>query len=140
MTRTLLINRRGYRRRGYRRASGVYTHPAQVPGVIFRTKDRGLPGRGPRVITGLKKGFMTNQAVKLGYITEDQTISDIPKSKMDDFARDLVKSVGAGRAMRMVNPQIVFRKNQPDGFKTKMLIAKNAIRQKTKVLKVHPQK
>jgi hypothetical protein len=133
---TLTIRKRGHRRRGYHRETGVYTHPAQVPGVLFRIKNRGLPGRGPRVITGLKKGAMTNQAVKLGYITEDQTISDIPKTKIDDFARDLVKSVGAGRAMKMVNPQIVFRKNQPDSFKNKMLIAKNAIRQKSKVLKV----
>jgi hypothetical protein len=124
------------RRRGYHHERGVYTHPAQVPGVIFRIKDRGLPGRGPRVITGLKKGAMTNQAVKLGYITEDQTISDIPKTKIDDFARDLARNVGAGRAMKMVNAQVVFRKNQPDGFKSKMLIAKNAIRQKSKVLKV----
>jgi hypothetical protein len=125
------------RRRGYHHEQGVYTHPAQVPGVIFRGKDRGLPGRGLKLITGLKKGAMTDIAIKHGYINEDQTISDIPKNKMDDFARDLVKSVGAGRAMKMVNPQIVFRKNQPDGFKSKMLIAKNTIRQKSKVLKVH---
>lgn len=134
--RTLLVRRRSHRRRGYRRENGVYVHPAQVPGVIFRAKDRGLPGRGPKVITGLKKGAMTNIAIAHGYINEDQTISDIPKSKMDDFARDLVRTVGPGRAMKMVNAQVVFRKNQRDGFKDKMLIAKNAIRQKSKVLKV----
>lgn len=134
---TLIIKRRGYRRRGYRREDGVYTHPAQVPGVIFRVKDRGQPGRGPELIKGLKKGFMTNQAVKLGYINEGQTISDIPNSKMDNFARDLVKSVGSGRAMKMVNAQVVFRKNQRDGFKDKMLIAKGAIRKQSKTLKVN---
>lgn len=133
---TLTIRRRGHRRKGYRRESGVYTYPAQVPGVIFRAKDRGLPGRGPRVITGLKKGAMTNIAIKHGYINEDQTISDIPNNKMDNFARDLARAVGPGRAMKMVNAQVVFRKNQPNGFKNKMLIAKNAIRQKSKVLKV----
>jgi hypothetical protein len=83
---------------------------------------------------------MTNQAVKMGYITEGQTVSDIPDSKMDDFARDLVRSVGAGRAMKMVNVQINFRANKPDGFKDKMLIAKGAIIRKSKVLKVHTKR
>lgn len=137
MRRTLLVKRRGYRRRGYRRRSGVYTHPAQVPGVLFRIKDRGLPGRGPQVIPQLRKGAMTNVAINHGYINEGQTISDIPKSKMDDFARDLARTVGPGRAMKMVNAQVVFRKNQRNGFKDKMLIAKNALRRKSTVLKVH---
>jgi hypothetical protein len=136
MSGTLIIRRHGHHRKGYHRESGVYVHPAEVPGVIFRARDRGLPGRGPRVITKLRKGAMTNQAVNLGYIEEGQTISDIPKGKMDDFARDLVRSVGAGRAMKMVNAQVVFRKNQQDGFKDKMLIAKDAIRRQSKVLKI----
>jgi len=120
-----------------RRRRQVYTHPAQVPGVIVRVGGRGLPAAAPPVIPKLKKGAMTNLAIGLGYIKEGQIISDIPKSKMDDFARDLVKTVGAGRAMRMVNAQVVFRKNQPDGFKGKMLVAKGAIRRQSKVLKVH---
>ena len=37
---------------------------------------------------------------------------------------------------RMCNAQIVLRKHRPDGFKDKMLIAKNAIVRKSKVLKV----
>jgi len=134
--RTLTTRRRGYKRRGYRRQGGVYTHPAQVPGVIVRIRDRGRPGLGPKVIPQLRKGAMTNIAVQHGYIKEGQAISDIPKSKMDDFARDLVKTVGAGRAMKMVNAQVVFRKNQRDGFKDKMLVAKGAIHRQSKVLKV----
>jgi len=119
-----------------RRRRQVYTHPTQVPGVIVRVGGGGLPV-APPVIPKLKKGAMTNLAVDLGYIKEGQTISDIPKSKMDDFGRDLIKAVGPGRAMRMVNAQVVFRKNQPNGFKTKMLIAKGAIRRKSKTLKVN---
>ena len=138
--RTLLIRRRGGRRKGYRRQNGVYVHPADVPGVIFRARDRGLPGRGPRVITGLKKNAMTKQAINLGYITEGERISDIPKSKIDNFAIDLAKAVGQARATRMVNAQIILRKRNPDGFKDKMLIAKNAIVRKSKVLKVNRHK
>lgn len=133
--RTLTIKRRGGRRRGYHREDGVYVHPAQVPGVIFRAKDRGLPGRGPKVIKKLRKGAMTNTAVRLGYINEGQVISDIPNNKMDDFARDLARTVGPGRAMKMVNAQVVLRKNQRGGFKDKMLIAKNTLK-KSRVLKV----
>jgi hypothetical protein len=79
---------------------------------------------------------MTNIAGQLGYIKEGQIISDIPKDKIDNFARDLARTVGPGRAMRMVNAQVVFRKNQRGGFKDKMLIAKNALRRKSTVLKV----
>ena len=130
-----LRRRCGGRRRGHQLRKGVYTHPTQVPGTISRIRGKvRLKGSGP--ITGLKKGSMTNQAVKLGYITKEQSISDIPKSKMDDFAIDLAKAVGSTRATRMFNAQIVFRKNQPNGFKSKMLVAKNTILRKSRVLKV----
>lgn len=79
---------------------------------------------------------MNNIALSLGYIDHGQTISDIPKSKMDDFARDLVNKVGAGRAMKMVQVQINFRQRSPGGFKDKMIIAKNTISRESKVLKV----
>ena len=36
----------------------------------------------------------------------------------------------------MVNAQVVFRKNQKDGFKDKMLVAKDATRRESKVLKI----
>lgn len=137
--RTLLIRRRGYRRKGYRRKDGVYVSPADVPGVLFRARDRGAPGRGRRVITGLKKGAMTKQAINLGYITEDQRVGDIPKGKMDDFALDLAKEVGRTRALRMVNAQLIFRKRSPDGFKEKILVAKTTL-QKSRVLKVKRKK
>lgn len=79
---------------------------------------------------------MTKQAIKLGYIGKGETISDIPRSKMDDFGRDLADKVGANKAMKMVQVQINYRADQPNGFKDKMLIAKGAIRRKSKVLRV----
>ena len=131
----ILSRRNRGRRRGRQLRKGVYTHPTQVPGTISRIRGKvRLKGSGP--IIGLKKGAMTNQAVKLGYITEGQVVSDIPKSKMDDFAIDLAKAVGPTRAARMFNAQIVFRKHQPNGFKSKMLIAKSTIRRKSRVLKI----
>lgn len=134
--RTLTIRRKGHRRRGYRRQSGVYVSPTDVPGVIFRARDRGAPGRGPKVITKLKKGAMTKQAIELGYIGEGQRVGDIPKGRMDEFAVDLAKSVGVTRAQRMVNALLVFRKRTPDGFKDKLLVIKDTLARKSKVLKV----
>jgi site-specific DNA-adenine methylase len=139
MMRSTLTRRRGGRRRGSRLPKGVYSHPGQVPGVMFRIRDREGPARGVGAIPRLKKGAMTNVAIKLGYIKEEQAVGDIPNSKMDNFARDLVKKVGQGRAMGMVNAQVVLRKNQGNGFKKKMVIAKNAIRLKNKVVKVRRQ-
>lgn len=128
---------RHYRRgRGYHRQADVYTHPAQVPGVICRGKSKGRLRKAPKLITGLEKGAMTKQAIKLGYINKGDTISDIPKSKIDNFARDLANSVGAGKAMKMVQVQINFRADQRDGLKDKMLRAKNTILRKSKVLRI----
>ena len=125
----------GHRRKGFHREAGVYTFPAQVSGTISRRKGKIHQGKAPSPIKGFQKGFMTGQAINLGYIKEGQTISDIPNSKMDDFARDLVTKVGAGRASKMVNAQINLRANESGGFKNKMLIAKGAIRKKSKILK-----
>lgn len=128
---------RGRRRRG-RPPKGVYTHPSQVPGILFRPRDGGPPCRVPRGIK-LKKGAMTNAAIDLGYIKPGQTISNIPNRKIDDFARDLAKKVGQGRATGMFNSQVVLRKNRGDGFRNKMVIATNAIRPKKKVVRVRRQ-
>lgn len=106
---------------------------------FYRTKDVGKHGKA-KLITGLKKRAITKQAIRVGYIPEDDSISHIPKSKTDDFALDVVKKVGQTQAMRMFNTQIVLYKNMPDGFNDRMLIVKNAFRRKSKVLKVHRQK
>ena len=125
----------GHRRKGFHREAGVFTFPAQVTGTISRRKGKIHQGKAPSPIKGFQKGFMTNQAINLGYIKEGQAISDIPDSKMDGFARELVKKVGAGRASRMVNAQINLRPNEPSGLRSKILIAKGAIRRKSKVLR-----
>jgi hypothetical protein len=79
---------------------------------------------------------MTGQAIKLGYIKEGQKISDIPKSKMGDFAIDLAKQVGPGHATRMFNAQVVLRKHEGGGLKDRMVIAKSTLKQQSRTIKV----
>lgn len=67
---------------------------------------------------------MADMAVKFGYIKEGQTVEDIPRSKMDDFARDLVKTAYGNRVGQ-------------GGAKDRVIIIKNSKRPRTKVLKVH---
>jgi len=112
--------------------NGIVTlhRPAQKvhrKGFKYKRKDIGAPGKGPRIIKVLKKGKMTKIAVQGGFIKEGQRVSDIPTSRMDDFARYLAKRVGPARAFRMFQVQLLFRKRQPDGFQDKMLRARETI-------------
>ena len=112
--------------------NGIVTlhRPAQEihrKGFKYKRKDIGAPGKGPRIIKGLKKGKMTKIAVQGRFIKEGQRVSDIPASRMDDFARYLAKRVGPARAFRMFQVQLLFRKRQPNGFQNKMLRARETI-------------
>ena len=135
MVNTYSRRRNGRRRKG-RRQKGIYSHPSQVPGVLFRDS-RALPKSFPIILASkLKKGAMTDYAIELGYIKKGQAVGDIPNNKMGDFARDLAREVGQSTAMGMFNYQVTLRKNRENGFKEKMVIAKNAIRRGNKTLRV----
>lgn len=141
MTRKIRVRRRGFiahrhkKRWKIRRGNKIITAHARkdswrVSPATYLTKDRGAPGRGKKVIKKLKKGEMTRWAIKLGYIKEGQRVSDIPYSKIDDFAIDLAKRVGARRAWGMFRVQVLFRKRERNGFKKKMQRAADAIAEK----------
>jgi len=128
--RFLVVRRRGYYRGPYtyrRKGKLIRVRGHYVPPTTFRIPDRGAPGRGPKLIK-VRKGAMTKKAIELGYIEEGQRISDIPDSRIDDFALDLAKEVGPRRAFRMFLAQKVFRKRARDGFKDKMEIAMETIK------------
>jgi len=93
-------------------------------------KDRGAKGLGKKVIPPIKKGNMTKLARKYGYISGNQTVNDIPHSKMDDLTRDLVLKEGLSEksVAGMYQAQIVFRKREitPEGkeFKRQMEVGR----------------
>jgi hypothetical protein len=99
----------------------------------YMRKDVGKPGKGRKVIS-LREGAMTRWAVRLGYIKKDERISDIPLSRIDDFALDLAEAVGPRRAYRMFHAQVVLRQNMRDKasvqFRRKMERARDAIADK----------
>jgi len=109
-------------RKGYRREDG-----ASVAPTTYQIKDRGSPGRGKQVFK-VKGGVMTEMAYKLGYLGDGkERISDIPYHEMDDFARDLASEVGARRAWGMFHAQVVYRKRSQNGFKKKMVRARDTV-------------
>ncbi len=110
-------------RKGYTRKDGTRVKP-----TTFLIKDRGKKGHGPKLIK-VKKGAMTNYAIRLGYIHSGQRISDINLDQIDDFARDLVDLIGKKSALGMFRAQLTFRKGQRKSpFKNKMQAGYNAIR------------
>jgi hypothetical protein len=130
----LTVHRKGSHRKGYvkdvLRGKGVKLKriaSTEVKGATYKIKDVGAVGRGPKVIGKLRKGVMTREAIKLGYIREGEHVGDIPQSKFDNFARDLARHVGAKRAFRMLLAQKVFRKRAKDGFKGKIDVGLRAI-------------
>jgi hypothetical protein len=109
-------------RKGYVRSDGTRVAP-----TVFQIEDRGAKGKGEEVIH-VKRGKMTDYAIRLRYISPGQRISDIPNDRIDDFARELASLVGVRSALGMFQSQITFRRLQENRrFKKKMMIAAKAV-------------
>ena len=122
----LEVHRKGYHRKGYyatRNGKTYYVPPTHVPPSTYLIKDRGAPGRGEDVIGELNEGKMNRVAQSMGY----DRVSDIPKSKRDEYADRLVKKYGAKRAFGMAHAQVIFRKRTNDGHKQVFLDIRNHI-------------
>ncbi len=128
MTRKLTIHKKGYTRKAYTRSDGTRVKASKVAPTTFKIKDIGAHDRGRKVIPTMKKGRMTKCAMKYGYISKGERVSDIPLSKMKKFAHDLAECVGdVNTARKMIRAQRVFRKRSPDSFKHKMDVAEKAL-------------
>lgn len=93
----LRIDRKAYRRKAYRRKSGVMVKRTKVPRTKFLIKDRGKPGRGPKILPKLKKGG-------LGFPLKGKSQSWINKKALA-HARVVGERKGAGqlRALQVLN-------------------------------------
>ena len=138
----LRVHRRAYRRRAHNRRAytkrfhgklihipATHVKATRVGSSTYSIQDRGAPGRGKRLIK-LRKGSMTHWAEKGHFIKKGGRISDIPDSRMDNFALYLARKVGAARAQKMFRAQIILRKRSRNGFKDKMQIAHDTITKK----------
>lgn len=110
------------RRKGYTKRDGTKVEP-----TTYLIKDRGAPGKGEKTFD-IRKGRMTRWAVKLGFITPDQKVSDIPTSEMGKFARKLAREIGEVEARGMFQAQVNLRKREDSVFKHKMQAAVNALK------------
>lgn len=61
MAKSMTVRRKGYRRKAYTAKRGVHKvriSQAQVKPLTFKIRDRGKPGRGPKVVPPLAKGAL----------------------------------------------------------------------------------
>lgn len=54
----LTVRRKSYRRKPYTRKDGTRVKGTIVPATTYKIKDRGVPGRGPKVIPYIRKGLL----------------------------------------------------------------------------------
>ena len=100
MVKTILVRKKGFHRRGYRRKDGTYVKPTTVKPSVFRIKDIGSPGRGKQLFKIKRKGAL----IGLGY--------GVRSSEADrrSSLRKAVKKYGALSVFKMLNTQVIFRK------------------------------
>lgn len=128
--RTLIIHRKGFtvpRTRFKRDGTTIDREAFRVPPTTFRIEDKGAPGRGKPIIPKLRKGAMTRAAIRGGFIEKGQKITDIPDSRIDNFARFLVRQEGAKTAFGMFHAQVIFRKRQRSPAARKFAIGRDTI-------------
>jgi hypothetical protein len=118
-------HRKGYHRKAYTRKNGTKVKAANVkacyvPPSTYLIKDRGAPGRGKKVLPKLRPGAMTDEARKIGVLKKGERVGDLSMTEIEKLARHLRRKYGQRRSSGMFRSQLVFRKRQPDGFKSKM--------------------
>lgn len=105
-----IIQHRGGKRITLHRPAQVITKEAYRRGG-YRILDRGKPGRGPKLIPIRHPGFMTDFAMRRGYLKEGMGITDLSNEKIGQLARALARDVGAKKAFSMFQAQVNFRAN-----------------------------
>jgi len=105
--RYLIVRRKAHRRKGYYKdvkpGPGYkkgYIKPTTVKATTYKTVDRGKPGRGKKVIK-IKPGRLR----KYGYSTFKSTVERRKALRKAD------RAYGSVRLWRMLNAQVVLRKN-----------------------------
>lgn len=99
------IRRKGYWVKGYRRSDGTWVKRHWVPPT--RIKDRGEPGKGPKLLPPLREGKMERYGYHL----------DKSAEKRHRAIRRSARGVGYAKTMQRVNALRVLMKNEPDGKK-----------------------
>jgi len=113
--RTITVHKRGFTRKAFTNKNGIRVKSAQVRGSTFREKDRGNPGKGPKLIPIAGKDDMNKIAREMGYASA----TNVPDMHIDSYVSNLVKRYGeqsvAGKLQAMIN----LRKNENSPAKKK---------------------
>jgi hypothetical protein len=121
--RVITVRRKPYYRKPYTRNGGTRVKGAHVRGSTFRVKDRGRPGRGPKLIPirnarEQKRHYgrihpMNSLAKDMGYASATR----VPDNKIDEFVTKLVNRYTERSARGMIQAQINFRANSHNSSK-----------------------
>ncbi|MBW2675914.1 MAG: hypothetical protein JRD89_21365 [Deltaproteobacteria bacterium] len=98
--RKLIVRRRGYLRRAYRRKDGTLVRATRVRPTTYRIRDRGAPGRGRKIIEIKHPGRLT----RLGYRVK------APAATRRRALEKAVKKYGKRSVLGMLHAQSVFRR------------------------------
>ena len=115
--RMMTVRRKPYYRKSYARSGGVRVKGARVGGGTFKVRDRGRPGRGPKLIPmrnarEQKQHYgRVHPANRLAKDMGHASATKVPDSEIDDFVRKLVDRYTARSARGMVQSQVNFRAN-----------------------------
>lgn len=92
-----------------------------IPATSYTERDRGRPGRGPRLIPIRRKGDMNKIAKEMGYASA----TDVPEQHIDAYVRKLVKRYGERSIRGKIQAMITVRKRTPGPARRKfeMMIA-----------------
>ena len=117
MVKTLTVRRKGYKRNGYtatRNGKQVRVGPSKVRGSTFTIKDRGKPGRGPKIVPPLQRGALGGP----GFFNKSQNEQErIVFERAKKFGER--KVIGELRAL-----QVFFKSTSPDKSKRALELSK----------------
>ncbi len=109
-----MIRRSGYKRKAYTRKDGTRVKATYVKSRCII--DRGLPGKGPKLIGKLKKGALAPYSIK------DNT------KVREEILRKKVKSYGALDVFRKLNAVATLQKNTNPANSRKFIRDRNWVR------------
>lgn len=106
----LTVRRAGYTRKGFTAHRGRTTYRVKrtrVPPTTFKIRDRGAPGRGPKLIK-----IVPGVLGRYGYTTSK------PAPSRHRALSKAIRAVGKARVWHALHAQVIFRKRAPDHAKT----------------------
>src|SRR5919201_66803 len=117
MAKKITVRRKGYKRKGYtakRRGKKVRVSAARIKPSTFKIRDRGKPGRGPKVVPPLEKGALGGP----GFF-------DRPESEQENIVFERAKELGERKVVGELRAlQVFFKRTDPQKSRRALELSK----------------